>query len=347
MTKKHVRLFECKTGEIIADDIFNDKGILIIPKNAPINDYVIYKLINLGVYDVTIYSQEDIYNKEDHLTISQLKNKYENYVTAIKDILNELASGKELDFEKAKTISDSVYLNVTSNYNLIRCINELRNFDEYTYTHSINVSIYAMLLSRWLDLNEKDIENTIISGILHDTGKAKIPAGILNKKGPLSPREFDIMKTHTILGYDIVKNIAELNLEIKKVVLLHHEKDNGKGYPFGFKGSKLNMYTKIISVADVYDALTSNRCYKKKITPFDCFKQIQMMGIGHFDIKVMLTFLYNIANYYIGSKVVMSNGEIGEVVFIVPNDISKPIVRIKDEFIDLSTDNTLKIVEML
>lgn len=345
--KKHVKLFQCKAGEIIADDIFSDYGVLIVPKNAPINDYVIDKLINLGIYDITIYDQEDIDKDGDPLTVSQLKNKYKNYVTTIKEVLSELASGKELDFEKAKTVSDSIYSNITSNYNLIECINHLKDADEYTFTHSINVSIYAMLLSRWLDLNERDVENAVLSGILHDIGKTKIPENILNKKGPLSHKEFDIMKTHTVLGYDIVKNITELNIEIKKAVLLHHEKDNGKGYPLGFKGSKLNIFTKIISVVDVYDALTSNRCYKKKITPFDCFKQIQMMGIGHFDIKVMLTFLYNISNYYIGSKVAMSNDEIGEIVFIVPHNISRPIVRIKDNFIDLCTDNTLKIVDML
>lgn len=345
--KKHVKIFECKKGDIIADDIFNDYGILIVPKNAPVNDYVIDKLIQFGIYNVNIYNQKYTDSKGDPQRITQLKNKYESNVSSIKEVINELATGKEINYDKIKAISDSVYLNVTSNYSLIECIHNLRNFDEYTYTHSINVSIYAMLLSRWLDMNEKDIENTVMSGILHDIGKAKIQKNILNKEGPLSPKEFDIIKTHTVLGYDIVKNIAELNLEIKKAVLLHHEKDNGKGYPLGFEGSKLNMYTKIISVVDVYDALTSNRCYKKKITPFDCFKQIQMMGIGHFDIKVVSTFLYNIANYYIGSKVAMSNDEIGEVVFIVPSNISRPIVRIKNNFVDLCTDNTLKIVEML
>lgn len=345
--KKHVKIFECKKGDIIADDIFNDYGILIVSKNAPINDYVIHKLIQFGIYDVNVYNQEYPYNKGDPQTITQLKDKYESNVSSIKEVINELATGKGIDYDKIKTISDSVYLNVASNFSLIECINNLKDIDEYTYTHSINVSIYAMLLSRWLDLNEKEVENAVLSGILHDIGKAKIPKNILNKKGPLSPKEFDIMKNHTVLGYDIVKNITELSLEIKKAVLLHHEKDNGKGYPLGFTGSKLNMYTKIISVVDVYDALTSNRCYKKKITPFDCFKQIQMMGIGHFDIKVMLTFLYNIANYYIGSQVAMSNGEIGEVVFIVPNNISKPIVHVRDRFIDLCTDDTLKIVEML
>lgn len=345
--KRRAKLFECKTGQILADDIFSDKGILIIPKNAPINDYVIYKLTNLGIYDVTIYDEKEIDKSGDPLTISQLKSKYRNYVATIKEVLNELASGKELDFEKAKAISDSIYLNITSNYNLIKCINHLKDTDEYTFTHSINVSIYAMLLSRWLDLNEIDVENAVLSGVLHDIGKAKIPKNILNKKGPLNHKEFDIMKTHTLLGYDMIKNIPDLNHEIKKAILLHHEKDNGKGYPLGLIGSKLNIYTKIISVADVYDALTSNRCYKKKITPFDCFREFQIMGIGHFDIRVMFTFLYNIANYYIGSKVLMSNEEIGEVVFIVPSNISKPIVRIKDRFIDLCTNNSIQIVDML
>lgn len=344
--KKHISLLECKSGQILADDIISDSGLLIIPKFATINDYVIKRLDEFGVKRITVFKQKNNDRKEP-LTITQLKNEYKRYVTTIKDIFNDLSLGNELNFEKVKSISDSIYYNIVNNDDIIQCINQLRYIDSYTFTHSINVSLYAMLLANWLDLDKQDVDNAILSGILHDIGKSRIPDIILNKKGPLSNEEFNVMKTHTIIGYELVRNLNDIKPEIKEAILYHHEKYNGNGYPFGIKGSELNIYAKIISVVDVYDALTSDRCYKNKITLFESFKEIQDMDIGHFDLRIMLKFLYNIANYYIGSPILMNNGKVGEIVFISPNNISRPIVKIEDKFIDLCIDNSIKIVEML
>lgn len=155
------------------------------------------------------------------------------------------------------------------------------------------------------------------------------------------------MKRHTNLGYDITLSIPQLSDEIRLGVLMHHEREDGSGYPLGMKGQKIAFYAKIISVADVYDALTSERVYKKRITPFDTFRELERIGYGFFDTKVMFTFFSNIAEYYIGSKVRMSNGRVGKVVFITPRQASTPIVEVDGIYIDLSHNSECKIEKML
>ncbi len=285
--------------------------------------------------------------KREPLTINQLKNEYKKYVSAIKSIFDDISSGSELSYDKVRNISDSIYYNIVEDNDIIQCINELRYIDSYTFVHSINVSLYASLLSSWLGLGKEETDNAILAGILHDIGKSKIPDRVLNKKGPLNKDEFNIMKKHPIIGYDLVKDIDKIKPEIKDAILYHHEKVNGQGYPYGIKEQELNIYAKIISVVDVYDALTSDRCYKNKITPFDSFREIEEMGLGHFDLRIMLKFLYNTANYYVGSPILMNNGKIGEIIFITPNNISRPIVKIEDKFIDLCSESKLRISEML
>lgn len=265
----------------------------------------------------------------------------------MRKILGDLAAGRKLAYEKIEYISNSIYSKINSISNIVKCMNEIKNVDEYTYTHSINVSVYALLIAKWLGLSEAETRNVVTTSILHDIGKSRISGDILNKKGPLLSEEFEQIKSHVNIGYYLSEHIPQITDDIREGILMHHEREDGKGYPFGIKGDNINRYAKIISVADVYDALTSERIYKKRITPFDTFRELVKIGFGHFDTKVLMTFLSNIASYYIGSTVKMSNGETGKVIFVAPQSISTPIVSINGKYIDLSQNRQLKIVEML
>jgi HD-GYP domain-containing protein (c-di-GMP phosphodiesterase class II) len=128
---------------------------------------------------------------------------------------------------------------------------------------------------------------------------------------------------------------------------MHHEREDGTGYPFGIGGDEITLYAKIIALADVYDALTSERVYKKRITPFETFSIIEKTGLRHFDIKIMMTFLHNIASYYIGSEVIMDNGKHGTVVYVTPHNISLPIIKVDDKYIDMSKEKNIKIIELI
>lgn len=348
MRRKYIHIYQCKPGYILADDVYDDNGILIVSKNVVANDYIIKRLKNFRIRQLCVYDYTQMKNNEKkQIYIDQFKREYKKNVNAIKQIICDLAAGRKLDYEKVKFISDSLYSRLSTITNITDYMNVVKDIDEYTYRHSINVSIYAFFIAKWLGLEEEEIKNIVVTGILHDIGKSRIPDYILNKRGPLLPEEFEKMKEHTSIGYKLSLDITYLTDKIREGILMHHESEDGSGYPIGLKGDGINRYAKIIAIADVYDALTSERVYKKRNTPFDAFKEIIKMGYSKFDAKIMMTFLTNICGYYIGSTVRMNNGQIGQVVFISPQSISTPIVSIDGKCIDLSEKKYFRIDEML
>jgi len=348
MKRRYVHIYQCKPGYILADDVYDEKGILIVSKYTMIDDYIIKRLKDFRIRQLYIYEDEEVdYNEAKKAYIAHLKRDYKKNVNIMKQLINDLAAGRKLDYERVKYISDSVYSRISNITNIPEYMNVVKDIDEYTYRHSINVSIYAFFIAKWLGMEESEIKDIITTGILHDIGKSRIPDNILNKKGPLLPEEFEKMKEHTGIGYKLSLDIAYLTDEIREGILMHHENEDGSGYPYGLKGEKINTYAKIIAIADVYDALTSERVYKKRNTPFDAFGEIIRMGYSKFDAKILMTFLTNICGYYIGSMVKMNNGQIGQVIFISPLRISKPIVSVDGRCIDLSRKKYFRIDEML
>jgi len=352
MSEKQVfSILECPDGYKIADDVFSRYGSMIVGKNTIVNEHIREKLRNFKVEKIAVIEPELLKNSADNseAVLIAAKKEYLEGVNSVKVIINDLAAGRELDYEKINRISGSFYENIRSNFAVIECMKQIKNADEYTYSHCVNVSLYSMLIGKWLKLPENEIRLLMIAGLLHDVGKAKVPFEILNKPGPLTQKEFEVIKKHSEYGYEIIKDIPGIDGKVKNAVLMHHEKENGKGYPFGTKGADISYFAKIISIADVFDALTSERVYKSRLTPFDTFREFERIGIGegNYDIRILLTFLYNISQYYTGSKVKMSTGKVGEIIYIPPHNISRPVVREADGYIDLSVRKDMNIVEML
>lgn len=348
MEKKYIHIYQCKQGDILAEDILDAYGTIIVSKDVVINEHVIKKLNSSRIRQLAVYEKTNPENEDKiGLSSAEFKKCYREDICAMKRMLEDIVAGRKLDYEKVKSISDSVYSKRHNIANIIECTTEIKNVEEYIYTHSINVAMYALLIAKWLDLSEEETRNIVTIGILHDIGKSGISEDILNKKGSLLPEEFEEIKHHTEIGYEILKDIPQLSDEIREGVLMHHEREDGKGYPAGIKGDKINLYAKIISVADVYDALTSERVYKKRITPFDTFSELVRIGYGYFDTKVLMTVLSNISCYYNGTYVKMNTGETGKIIFVAPQSISTPIVAVNGKLIDLSRNRQLKIVDMI
>lgn len=348
MKKKYIHIYQCRRGDKLADDVYDDCGVLIVSKDAVINEHVIKRLEAFRIRQLLVYEPQNGENIEKGgSSLAEFKKDYRNDLNVMKQVLGDLVSGRKLDYDRVKCISNSVYSKINNISNIVECMNEVKNIDEYTYTHSINVSVYALLIAKWLNLSEEETRNVVTTGILHDIGKSRISGDILNKKGPLLPEEYEQIKHHADIGYHLSEDIPQLTDEIREGILKHHEREDGKGYPSGIKGDNINRYAKIISVADVYDALTSERVYKKRITPFDTYSELIRIGYGYFDTKVLMTFLSNISCYYIGSMVKMNNGDTGKVIFVAPRSISTPIVTVNGKYIDLSQNRQFKIVEML
>lgn len=352
MAEKLLHISECKNGDVLARDLFNQKGVFLAGKGMVLNHSFLDKMLKLGITSLYI----EVKKKEEeniacikigHEQYEKFEQDYRQDVKAVKTMINDLAKGKGLDYALVKDVAAALYQKVEERDNIIYCLSTLKAFDEYTYNHSVNVAMYCMLIGKWLSLPEPELKKVIEAGVLHDIGKSQIPDRILNKKGKLTDEEFEVMKKHPSLGYAIAKGSGSVSEDILQAVLMHHEREDGSGYPGGCTGDKLNLLTKIVSIADVYDALTSERIYKKRITPFDTFKIIETTGLGCYDTLILLTFLHNIADYYIGMEVILNTGEKGKIVHVTPHNISKPIIRIDDSYLDTGKYDDIKIVALV
>ena len=354
MEKKLDHISELHEGDILAGGIINTSGGLVIPQNTIINKKQKMKLRIMDVRNVRVYRNlaavsdaSSRVHRFKYFNKELFKTEYCENVKNIKQIIKELATGKDLDIEKVKIVTESVFSQTKNYHQIINCMNELRNSDEYTYRHCHNVALYGMMIGNWLKLSNGKIKELIQAGILHDVGKSRVPIKLLNKKGRLLPEEFSEIKNHINYGYNIVKNFNEISEDVKLAVLMHHEREDGSGYPYGVKGELICSYAKIIAIADVYDALLSDRAYRERVSPFHVFKMYESTWLSSFDTKIVMTFLDNIYKYYIGCNVILSSGEIGEVVHIPPHKIYMPVVRVNSKLIDLTKDHGIEILKIL
>ncbi|MFZ5944949.1 MAG: HD-GYP domain-containing protein [Bacillota bacterium] len=233
--------------------------------------------------------------KKEHFYV--VRRNYYHTVKVIKDVFNDLSAGKELDYKKVLDLSESIYSCSDCGSCYIRIITELKELSDYTYIHSINTAFYSMLIGKWLGFPGTDIKKVIQSGLLHDIGKAKIPDKVLNKKGVLNKDEMEIMQRHPIIGYEMLNHIKDIDTNIKRAVLLHHMRLDGSGYPLDSNADCIGIITRIVAVADVFDAMTSDRVYKKRVTPLEAFEMFKTDGIRLFDQNIVNVFLDNLPAY--------------------------------------------------
>ena len=204
-------------------------------------------------------------------------------------------------------------------------IDVLKVSDEYTFKHSVDVSTISMLIAKKSGFPEMDIQRIGMAGLLHDLGKSKVPNEVLNKAGKLTEEEFAIMKKHSLYGYQILKERKDIPQEVLMGVLQHHEKINGKGYPMGVSAEQISEYAKILSIADIYDALVTERPYKKAFSQQDAIEMIMAMT-DELDITYMRNFLAIMILYPVDSVVTLSNGERARVVKNNPQYPLRPTV---------------------
>jgi putative nucleotidyltransferase with HDIG domain len=230
-------------------------------------------------------------------------------------------------------------------YNLLDMINCIRGYDDLTYVHSMNVSLICNIIGVWFNYSESDCEILMAAGLLHDIGKVKIPREIITKPGKLTDREYNIVKMHPVLGYDILKN-QHIDIRIKNASLMHHERYDGGGYPRKLSGNSIDEVSRIVAIADVYDAMTANRVYREGLSPFHVIGFFEE-NMSSFDPRMLMTFLQKTASAYVSKTVLLSNGEEGKIAMINNNAVGRPVVMVGDKAIDLSRDKSINIVKVI
>ncbi|MEO3946420.1 HD-GYP domain-containing protein [Gorillibacterium sp. CAU 1737] len=224
--------------------------------------------------------------------------------------------------------------------------NTVRATDEYTYTHNIGVGILSTLIGRWMNLSETELGLLSIAATLHDVGKVMIPAEILTKPGKLTDEEYELIKKHTIHGYQILRDTPGLSHRVALVALQHHERLDGRGYPFGIREDKLDPLSKIVAVADIFHAMSSTRPYHEPIAFHEIISQMRSGLFGELDSRITSVFLEQVMHRTVGHQVLLTDGRSGEVVLIHPHRPELPLIKVEEEFIDLNQAAGLRIQEI-
>ncbi|MGN1170814.1 MAG: HD-GYP domain-containing protein [Lachnospiraceae bacterium] len=335
-----------QSGMRIDQTIADTTGRVLIARGTFLDDYLIDAIRKLGITGIYIREGEEEVDEslimaegesaspETLKKIEKLSVADRTKVQLTESVRERVAEGisylftntSSSDFASAtKTIADDLMKAIYENDALAVDIGLLKVSDEYTFKHSVDVATMAMVIAKKREMSQQEVYDIGISGLLHDIGKSKIPNEILNKPGRLTDEEFAIMKQHPAYGYQILKENKDLSDMIKLGVLQHHEKINGKGYPMGVDESKISSFAKIISVADIYDALVTERPYKHGFSPRDAVEMIMAMT-EELDIDAMKGFLGSVILYPVGSTVELSNGEKARVVENYEKFILRPKV---------------------
>lgn len=276
--------------------------------------------------DTVIMNVNDLHDESAEQVIKkgkQLHQKTCDYVDAIFETLNK---GGQLDIDSVKLVVSELVESIIKNPDTMIWLSHLKDKDEYTAIHSVNVCILSLTFGRTIKLSESELNILGLGALLLDIGKSKIPEDILKKTGALTENEFMLMKAHAFLGYatlDGNKNIPKESLEI---VLNHHERLNGKGYPNGRRGDEISKLTRIVSIVDAFDAMTSDRCYKDAFQPQHALNEIYNMAPDEFDQELVEGFIKCIGIYPVGSIVLLNTGHTGVVVKLNETNRLKPIV---------------------
>ncbi len=341
-----VGINQAQEGMKLAADVVSDYGVILIPEGAVLTERTIRCLRNWDVNMVYIAEEQENVVRDRRKWHEQVKKHYRQTTERVMDLMEGLKGAQFLEVEEVREVAEELVKYANDVYS-VKLLTEVKDKDYYTYQHSINVGIYTSLLGRWLGYEKSNMENLSLAGLLHDIGKTQIPEAILNKPGPLSRKEFAVMKRHPLYSYELLKHQQEIPQEVKLAVLQHHERINGNGYPFGLKGNKIQRLSQVVSVVDIFDAITSTRVYKERECPFAAVEELRRKCFEDLDPEIAYTFFERITEFFVGSTVIFDDGTQGEIIFLNRHDPTRPLVKVEDRFLDLAQNPDKEIVDVL
>ena len=316
--------------------VYNEKGHILLNEGVTLTEKIISRLIDKGITYVYIQDPKTDGIEQNYPISSKTRSKA---VEAIEEAFDIVQKEKELSNafvfdglgKKFSTVVCDILTDIQDNKAAISLLADVYSYDNYIFTHSLNVTIYSLALGMQLKLNQRQLEEIGLGAILHDVGKMQIPLEILLKPAKLTDHEFELIKKHTEHGFDILRKIPNMSLVTAHCAYQHHERIDGSGYPRGLKGDDIHYYSKLIGIADVYDAVTSNRVYRSAMLPHEGL-EILYAGAGtQFEHNMVEAFRKAVAVYPAGITVILNDNRKGIVVRQNEGLSERPVIRILEE----------------
>jgi HD-GYP domain-containing protein (c-di-GMP phosphodiesterase class II) len=359
-----IKTSEIEEGCILEQDIRGMTSLPIIPKNTVIHDIHIKILHSFNIGEVSVertkvdgqpfHPKQVIETEEDRNSDIKVKKDdflklYLSKVQEFKIEFQNWQSGMPVSISNVRNIILPLLKLIENNSRYINHLHQYTSKKDYIYHHPLAVGLLSGLIAKKLGLdNGKKIQVTL-AGLLADCGMAKVPASILAKESALTETEFKEIKMHPIYSYKMVKDVSLLKPETKLAIFQHHERLDDSGYPTGEKKERIHQFSKIIAVADVFHAMTSERIYRGRQLPFQVLEQIKEDHFGKYDIQAVQALMEITADLSTGTAIRLTNGEIGEVIFATRESLTRPLVQLKETgaILDLTKRRDLFIEEVI
>ncbi|MGO4110291.1 HD-GYP domain-containing protein [Paenibacillus sp. YAF4_2] len=351
-----VALSQVKLGDKISDDVLTplggvllQKGKVVTPRELDIMRAFLVPQVKIEMPANQAEKVQENVKQEPvvpSLSATPLHDEYDQMIVLLKRVINEIRSGQPIPVMDMRTQLEKM-LQHENMYQVLTFTPRHFIEREYLLHNSVLVSLTSYRIAQWCGLPRKDWIPIALAGLLHDIGNVKIDQAILAKPSTLTTAENEEMKRHTVLGYQLLKNIASLNEGVKLSALQHHERIDGSGYPLAIDSTKIHPYAKIVAIADIYHAMTLNRYYRKAASPYFVLEQIQSDAFGKLEPGYVRVFVEKVTQFHNGNIVKLSDDRVGEIVFTDSIHPTRPWVSINGTIINLTVDRHLHIKEVM
>lgn len=337
-----------RPGMVNAKPLYGHNQEVLLREGVALNEHIIQRIVELGyngIYadyhpDSDIEFVEIIDNQLRIEAVTKIKKAFLS--VSHKPSVTEIIDQKKDLSQTVEKLIDEIINNRHLMVNLI----DLKVFDDYTFYHSVNVAVITLVLGVAMGMNRTELYRLGLAALLHDIGKIMIPREIMDKPGRLTPEEFEIMKGHSDEGYRYLRDVYDVPVQVYMAVKFHHEQTSGEGYPMGLTGPDIPLFSKLISISDVFDALTSDRVYRKALSPSEAVEYVMGNSGQMFDQEIVRIFLKKVAPYPVGTAVLLSDQRVGIVVANAEGFGLRPIVQVVQQGQPLETPYTVDLKEL-
>lgn len=360
-----VNVENLRLGKIIAEDIFANTQYPIIKKDTKITHEHLHVFKAFNITKVPVLTEEgdsslesventvgelDTINNDEQLTITvSFKEMYNHAVSKFKKGFQNWEAGAKVDITKVRTVILPLVEKILEDRTILFDLNNYSNPKDYLYHHCIATGLISAAIANKLGYDRGFVLQMAFAGALADCGMAKISSKIREKREALTEQEFGEIRKHPIHSYKMVRELPALKEEMKVAIYQHHERLDGSGYYHGVKSNNISIFAQIIAVADTFHAMTSERLYRTKESPFKVIEMIKESEFGKFNIQVVNALINLVADLPIGTKIELSNLERGEVMFINQFSPTRPMVKLENtgEIIDLSGNRSIYVTRVI
>jgi HD-GYP domain-containing protein (c-di-GMP phosphodiesterase class II) len=353
-----VAVSQVKLGDKIGQDVLTPLGSVLFHKGKIVTPRELEILQAFLVPAVVIHTAADKREEEEAdgdktpaqsketAVKSPLLEQYRNTVELLKKVFNQVISGFGIPILDIRNQLEALLQHINE-YKILTFSPQRVNNEDYLYHKSVMTAMSCYMLAQWNGLPKNEWMQAALAGLLHDIGNAKVDKAILNKPTTLTADEAEEMKRHTILGYQLLKNVPALTEGAKLAALQHHERVDGSGYPLGLDSQKIHPFAKFVAISDIFNAMTMKRAYRTANSPYKVLEQIQQDSFGKLEPLYVQTFIDKVTQFHNGTIVRLSDDRIGEIIFSDRNYPTRPWVSVNGVIVNLTMERQLYIEEII